>query len=640
MRVAGETMPKETGSNVQTSSSAIKSATAAHSVERNFQLAFQRSSNKSRQHWKSTQGERLKALSKIQLNYGGVLSMKAVGEATGGTSNESAVSSTNSTNVIYLVKMNVSLPLSQVEFNSTLQAKFKQSIAIAAGIAAYRVTIDDITKDAITTPRRRLLAVRTSHITSSSTTITRTSSTSSSSSSAPSPTRTATSPSYSSTNDKIRVDFSVRARHKSMADSIVAKLTGKILNLELVKHDLPNATVIEGPSIVDVSRPAEHECHADECCKMRRFKLDNEHALADLLAHQEEISSESPAEGSGSGFGNTTKVDGVSHATETSNDSDGGSNSTLTSGDSGAANTTETSVVRMANIEKQTAFNDLGGSKSQFLDRHNVVCLPNAISGFKLERNEEQMRYIYNCAQGVTWEPVVDAVTGSFVSSTAENDGGGGRMEYLDRHNVECPAGTAIAQFKLNSKNDANQISYSYNCIAPAVQNKMVCHDKSTSPTIADGFGFKTEYLDRQLVKCEDNQVMQRFQMVSNMAANSLLYEYRCCNVQLVPADAPGEDNHTGTSVDIINEPAETAAKAPCAEGFEEMAGRADEMPGRYGSRVYCGVAFDDMDMYADNCSQCNSQSPSVCQGDCAWNTTIYVSSYYLLYTSIYVFSY
>jgi hypothetical protein len=425
-----------------------------------------------------------------------------------------------------------------------------------------------------------------------------------------------------------------------MADSIVAKLTGKILNLELVKHDLPNATVIEGPSIVDVSRPAEHECHADECCKMRRFKLDNEHALADLLAHQEEISSESPAEGSGSGFGNTTKVDGVSHATETSNDSDGGSNSTLTSGDSGAANTTETSVVRMANIEKQTAFNDLGGSKSQFLDRHNVVCLPNAISGFKLERNEEQMRYFYNCSQGVTWEPVVDAVTGSFVSSTAENDGGGGRMEYLDRHNVECPAGTAIAQFKLNSKNDANQISYSYNCIAPVVQNKMVCYDKSTLPTSADGFGFKTEYLDRQLVKCEDNQVMQRFQMVSNMAANSLLYEYRCCNVQLVPADAPGEDNNTGTSVDIINEPAETAAKAPCAEGFEEMAGRADEMPGRYGSRVYCGVAFDDMDMYADNCSQCNSQSPSVCQGDCAWNTTIYVSSYYLLYTSIYVFSY
>ena len=551
MRVAGETMPKETGSDVQTSSSAIKSATAAQTVERNFQLAFQRSSNKSRQHWKSSQGERLKALSKIQLNYGGVLSMKAFGEATGGTSNESAVSSTNSTNVIYLVKMSVSLPLSQVEFNSTLQVKFKQSIAMAAGVAAYRVTIDDITKDAITTPRRRLLAVRTSHITSSSTTITRTSSTSSSSSSAPPPTRTATSPSYSSTNDKIRVDFSVRARHKSMTDSIVAKLTDSIV-AKLTEHDLPNATVIEGPSIVDVSRPAEHECHADECCKMRKFKLDNQHALADLLAHQEEISSESPAEGSGSGFGNTTKVDGASHATETSSDSDGGSNSTLTSGDSGAANTTETSVVRMANIEKQTAFNDLGGSKSQFLDRHNVVCLPNAISGFKLERNEEQMRYIYNCAQGVTWEPVVDAVTGSFVSSTAENDGGGGRMEYLDRHNVECPAGTAIAQFKLNSKNDANQISYSYNCIAPAVQNKMVCHDKSTSPTIADGFGFKTEYLDRQLVKCEDNQVMQRFQMVSNWPGNSLLYEYRCCNVQLVPADAPGKDNNTGKSVDRI----------------------------------------------------------------------------------------
>jgi hypothetical protein len=102
----------------------------------------------------------------------------------------------------------------------------------------------------------------------------------------------------------------------------------------------------------------------------------------------------------------------------------------------------------MTNNEKQTAWNDSGGSKTQFIDRHNVDCLPNAISAFKLERKGEQMRYLYTCAQGL-FGPAVGA-------GTAENEGGGGRMEYLDRHNVECPANMAIAQFKLNSKNDGN----------------------------------------------------------------------------------------------------------------------------------------------------------------------------------------
>ena len=106
-------------------------------------------------------------------------------------------------------------------------------------------------------------------------------------------------------------------------------------------------------------------------------------------------------------------------------------------------------------------------------------------------------------------------------------------MEFLDRHNVQCPAGSAIAQFKLNAKDNGNRISYSYNCIKPAIENKMTCYDKSTSPSIANGFGFNTEYLDRQNVKCGDNEVMQRFRMASNMAANSLLYEYKCCAVMV-----------------------------------------------------------------------------------------------------------
>ena len=232
-------------------------------------------------------------------------------------------------------------------------------------------------------------------------------------------------------------------------------------------------------------------------------------------------------------------------------------------------------IVGMTNIEKQTDWNDLGGSKTQFLDRHSVDCFPSAVSAFKLERNGEKMRYFYDCAQGITWGPAVGVVT-------AENDGGGGKLEYLDRHNVECPQGTVIAQFKMNSKNDAHKISYSYNCIAPAVETKMACYDKSTSPTSADGFGFKTHYLDRQLVKCDDNQVMQRFHMVSNMAGNSLLYEYRCCNVQLAPPAAPTPEAAAAAKKaeeEAAKQAEEEAAKQKAASAAEEMPSTAAAVP-------------------------------------------------------------
>jgi len=56
------------------------------------------------------------------------------------------------------------------------------------------------------------------------------------------------------------------------------------------------------------------------------------------------------------------------------------------------------------------------------------------------------MRYIYTSSEGgqvVTWSPAVGA-------DTPESRGAGGRMEFFDRHNVECPAGSVIVQFKLN----------------------------------------------------------------------------------------------------------------------------------------------------------------------------------------------
>jgi hypothetical protein len=59
----------------------------------------------------------------------------------------------------------------------------------------------------------------------------------------------------------------------------------------------------------------------------------------------------------------------------------------------------------------------------------------------------------------------------------------------------------------------------------------MTCYDKTTAPSDAGGFGLKTEFLDRQAVDCDANQVLQRFQMKSDGRANTVQYDFRCCTV-------------------------------------------------------------------------------------------------------------
>jgi len=109
----------------------------------------------------------------------------------------------------HLVKMAVSLPMTKEAFNVDEQKKFKKSIAAAAGVSNDDVTIDNIV--VITTSRRRLLGA------------------------------------------SIRVDTSVKAKDKSSADALGAKLTVAAINSELAKEGLPAATMLESPKTVEAN---------------------------------------------------------------------------------------------------------------------------------------------------------------------------------------------------------------------------------------------------------------------------------------------------------------------------------------------------------------------------------------------------
>ena len=89
----------------------------------------------------------------------------------------------------HVVKMAVSLPMTEDDFNADAQTKFKESIAKAAGATPADVTIDKI--QAISVGRRRLLA------------------------------------------SSIRVDTSVNAADKAAADAMSGKLTADNINAEL-----------------------------------------------------------------------------------------------------------------------------------------------------------------------------------------------------------------------------------------------------------------------------------------------------------------------------------------------------------------------------------------------------------------------
>jgi len=93
--------------------------------------------------------------------------------------------------VSYIVKLSLSLPLSKADFDAEKQAKFKESIARAAGAPPADVEIDNI--EALSSARRRLLA------------------------------------------SGIRIDVSVKAKDKAAADVMSAGLTTGNINAELSK---------------------------------------------------------------------------------------------------------------------------------------------------------------------------------------------------------------------------------------------------------------------------------------------------------------------------------------------------------------------------------------------------------------------
>ena len=165
-----------------------------------------------------------------------------------------------------------------------------------------------------------------------------------------------------------------------------------------------------------------------------------------------------------------------------------------------------------------TAWNDEGGGSSIYLDRHDVSCpAQSGMSSFALKRKGDgNYREEYGCLVGSDF----GAQTASF---TPANDWGQGNTVFLDRHNVQCPAGNVLNDWHV-TRPSQDTIRIDYKCVpAPGLGN---C-ENLTTPWNDEGGG-NSVYLDRHAVQCPNNKMLTQWHLVRKGDGNYHI-EYSCC---------------------------------------------------------------------------------------------------------------
>ncbi len=129
---------------------------------------------------------------------------------------------------------------------------------------------------------------------------------------------------------------------------------------------------------------------------------------------------------------------------------------------------------------------------------------------------------------------------------TRNNDWGGGRTIYLDRHRSDCGIG-AVAQFHYVRKKFQRRwtrFRYDTVCIMPIhcinkcpasirKLDRTMCKFLHTRPNkLGVWGGLSTNYLDRHYVKCPTRMVLTNFKFMTH--GRRVYYHYRCCPARMI----------------------------------------------------------------------------------------------------------
>ena len=181
---------------------------------------------------------------------------------------------------------------------------------------------------------------------------------------------------------------------------------------------------------------------------------------------------------------------------------------------------------------KQTPATARGGwDDVEHLDRQNVDCANDgAMQQFQLGNvgDESYIEYDYKCAM-----PLSKMESKTSTNATPFQDLK--TVEFLDRHTVECPEGSVLSRFQLQTKGNKNndgrkvEASYVFSCSTP-MEGPRDRRDLHTEPQSWGNHDYR--YLDRHNVVCDRNEALQMFQLY-RPGDDNLAYKYRCCGLPL-----------------------------------------------------------------------------------------------------------
>lgn len=207
----------------------------------------------------------------------------------------------------------------------------------------------------------------------------------------------------------------------------------------------------------------------------------------------------------------------------------------------------------------KTQENDDGDGSIFYLDRHELKCpAGQALQGFHFTRPQpHKIMYEYGCLkdEGINQKEIEQLKT-KFADTNSDEKNS---ANYLDRHDVRCPSGKAIAGFKLIRKpENSNEIAYEYSCV-PITFEK--CDKKETLPQDADdkdGTKF-TFYLDRLILMLEGRDVLTAFKLETQYydgKRGRYKYIYEYCTLKdpekkdtskaIAPPSPPGKTDKPG----------------------------------------------------------------------------------------------
>ena len=165
------------------------------------------------------------------------------------------------------------------------------------------------------------------------------------------------------------------------------------------------------------------------------------------------------------------------------------------------------------------ADNDGEGRKAIFIDRQYVSCDNSPLNQFQLGRSDNGIFYNYKCSEGGNLHS--NSVFKQTKSQKMDaNDGKDeGNITYLSGLDVNCEANSVLSSFGI--KRDGSNWKYDYTCLPSKTQ--LACREVSTNLNPSDGG--KIAYLDRHNVSCNNDEVLSQFMMVRDKDDIKYLYK-------------------------------------------------------------------------------------------------------------------